>query len=104
MKSSQSLELRNPDQDVFFMRQALALAEEALYVPSPNPRVGCVIVRDAQVIGRGATQAVGSHHAEIMALQDMQARGLNAEGATVYITLPMSQAVACVYYAKQASR
>lgn len=87
MKSSQSLELRNPDQDVFFMRQALALAEEALYVPSPNPRVGCVIVRDAQVIGRGATQAVGSHHAEIMALQDMQARGLNAEGATVYITL-----------------
>lgn len=69
------------------MRQALALAEDALYVPSPNPRVGCVIVRDAQVIGRGATQAVGSHHAEIMALQDMRARGLTAEGATVYITL-----------------
>ena len=69
------------------MRQALALAEEALYVPSPNPRVGCVIVRDAQVIGRGATQAVGSHHAEVMALQDMQARGLTAERATVYITL-----------------
>jgi diaminohydroxyphosphoribosylaminopyrimidine deaminase/5-amino-6-(5-phosphoribosylamino)uracil reductase len=79
--------VRNPDQDVFFMRQALALAEEALYVPSPNPRVGCVIVRDAQVIGRGATQAVGSHHAEVMALQDMRARGLTAEGATVYITL-----------------
>lgn len=69
------------------MRQALALAEEALYVPSPNPRVGCVIVHDAQVIGRGATQAVGSHHAEIMALQDMQSRGLTAQGATVYITL-----------------
>jgi diaminohydroxyphosphoribosylaminopyrimidine deaminase / 5-amino-6-(5-phosphoribosylamino)uracil reductase len=87
MKSSHSVEVRNPDQDVFFMRQALALAEEALYVPSPNPRVGCVIVRDAQVIGRGATQAVGSHHAEVMALQDMRARGLTAEGATVYITL-----------------
>lgn len=87
MKPSHSLEVRNPDQDVFFMRQALALAEEALYVPSPNPRVGCVIVRDAQVIGRGATQAVGSHHAEIMALMDMRARGLSAEGATVYITL-----------------
>jgi diaminohydroxyphosphoribosylaminopyrimidine deaminase/5-amino-6-(5-phosphoribosylamino)uracil reductase len=87
MKSSQYLGARNPDQDVFFMRQALALAEGALYVPSPNPRVGCVIVRDAQVIGRGATQAVGSHHAEVMALQDMHARGLTAEGATVYITL-----------------
>jgi diaminohydroxyphosphoribosylaminopyrimidine deaminase/5-amino-6-(5-phosphoribosylamino)uracil reductase len=87
MKSSQSVDARNPDQDVFFMRQALALAEGALYVPSPNPRVGCVIVRDAQVIGRGATQAVGSHHAEVMALQDMRARGLTAEGATVYITL-----------------
>lgn len=87
MKPSHSLEVRNPDQDVFFMRQALVLAEEALYVPSPNPRVGCVIVREAQVIGRGATQAVGSHHAEIMALQDMRARGLSAEGATVYITL-----------------
>jgi len=87
MKSSQSLGVRNLDQDVFFMRQALALAEEALYVPSPNPRVGCVIVRDAQVIGRGATQAVGSHHAEVMALQDMYARGFTAERATVYITL-----------------
>jgi diaminohydroxyphosphoribosylaminopyrimidine deaminase/5-amino-6-(5-phosphoribosylamino)uracil reductase len=87
MKSSQSLGVRNLDQDVFFMRQALALAEEALYVPSPNPRVGCVIVRDAQVIGHGATQAVGSHHAEVMALQDMYARGFTAERATVYITL-----------------
>jgi len=87
MKSSQSVDARNPDQDVFFMRQALALAEGALYVPSPNPRVGCIIVRDAQVLGRGATQAVGSHHAEVMALQDMRARGLTAEGATVYITL-----------------
>ena len=87
MKSSQLQDVRNPDQDVFFMRQALELAEGALYVPSPNPRVGCVIVRDAQVIGRGATQAVGSHHAEIMALRDVQARGLNAEGSTVYITL-----------------
>lgn len=69
------------------MRQALALAEGALYVPSPNPRVGCVIVRGAQVIGRGATQAVGGHHAEVMALADMRAHGLSAEGATVYITL-----------------
>jgi diaminohydroxyphosphoribosylaminopyrimidine deaminase/5-amino-6-(5-phosphoribosylamino)uracil reductase len=79
--------LRNLDQDVFFMRQALALAEGALYVPSPNPRVGCVLVRDANVIGAGATQRVGSHHAEIMALNDMAARGNDASGATMYITL-----------------
>lgn len=69
------------------MRQALSLAEHALYVPSPNPRVGCVIVRDAQVIGQGSTQAVGSHHAEVMALLDMKARGFDAQGSTVYITL-----------------
>lgn len=69
------------------MRQALALAEGALYVPSPNPRVGCVLVRDAKVVGAGATQRVGSHHAEIMALQDMVTRGNDASGATMYITL-----------------
>ena len=69
------------------MRQALALAERALYVPSPNPRVGCVIVRGSQVLGQGATQVVGGHHAEVMALRDMQARGFDAKGATVYITL-----------------
>ena len=69
------------------MRQALALAHSALYVPSPNPRVGCVIVRGAQVLGQGATQLVGSHHAEVMALQDMRAHGHDAIGATVYITL-----------------
>ncbi len=69
------------------MRQALALAESALYVPSPNPRVGCLIVRGSQILGQGATQAVGSHHAEVMALHDMKARGFDAKGATVFITL-----------------
>ena len=59
------------------MRQALALAEGALYVPSPNPRVGCVLVRDANVIGAGATQRVGSHHAEVLALKDMAAMAKN---------------------------
>ncbi len=84
---TRGMDTRDPDQDVFFMRQALALAEGALYVPSPNPRVGCLIVREGQVLGRGATQVVGSHHAEIMALNDMKAKGLNALGATVYVTL-----------------
>jgi diaminohydroxyphosphoribosylaminopyrimidine deaminase/5-amino-6-(5-phosphoribosylamino)uracil reductase len=85
--NANSFSPRNLDQDVFFMRQALALAEGALYVPSPNPRVGCVLVRDAKVIGAGATQRVGSHHAEVMALKDMAARGNDASGATMYITL-----------------
>ena len=53
------------------MRQALALAQGVLYLPSPNPRVGCVIIRDGAVIGRGATQLVGGPHAEVMALRDV---------------------------------
>ncbi|MBV6305428.1 bifunctional diaminohydroxyphosphoribosylaminopyrimidine deaminase/5-amino-6-(5-phosphoribosylamino)uracil reductase RibD [Candidimonas humi] len=73
--------------DAHWMRRALALAEGVLYLTAPNPRVGCVIVRDGQVLGEGATQAVGGPHAEIMALRDMQARGHAAAGATIYVTL-----------------
>ncbi len=69
------------------MRQAIALAQAVLYVPTPNPRVGCVIVRNAQVMARGATQRAGGAHAEIMALRDLADRGQRAEGATVYISL-----------------
>ncbi|MCC7225428.1 MAG: bifunctional diaminohydroxyphosphoribosylaminopyrimidine deaminase/5-amino-6-(5-phosphoribosylamino)uracil reductase RibD [Burkholderiaceae bacterium] len=69
------------------MRQAMALAQRALYVPAPNPRVGCVIARDGKLIAQGATQHVGGAHAEIMALRDLESHGLSAEGATVYISL-----------------
>lgn len=69
------------------MRQAIALAESALYVPAPNPRVGCVIARNGQVLARGTTQHVGGAHAEIMALRDLERQGLSAEDATVYISL-----------------
>jgi len=75
------------DQDVYFMRQALALAESALYVPTPNPRVGCLVVRDGQVLGRGATLAVGQAHAEIVALENVICQGSATQGATVYISL-----------------
>lgn len=75
------------EHDIVYMREAIALAESALYVPSPNPRVGCVIVREARVIGRGATQAVGHAHAEIVALEDAQRNGESVVGATVYISL-----------------
>lgn len=76
-----------PDTDARWMRHALALAETSLYLTAPNPRVGCIIVRDEQLIGQGATQAAGGAHAEIMALRDAQAKGHDARGATVYVTL-----------------
>src|SRR5690625_1665124 len=69
------------------MTRALDLAREAFFITAPNPRVGCLIVRDGIVLGRGATQAAGQAHAEIMALQDAQQQGHNVSGATVYVTL-----------------
>jgi len=70
-----------------FMSQALAEAQKSLYLSNPNPRVGCVIVKDGQVIGRGNTQRVGGPHAEVQALADARANGFEAEGSTVYVTL-----------------
>lgn len=69
------------------MARALALAESGLYVPAPNPRVGCVVVKDGQIIAEGVTQAAGCAHAEVMALQSLQQQGLSAEGTTVYVSL-----------------
>ena len=67
----------------------LALAERAVGLSDPNPRVGCVIVSadGATVLGQGHTQAAGGPHAEVMALRDAQARGHAVRGATVYVTL-----------------
>ncbi len=78
----------NPSPSLY-MAQALALAEQALYVTSPNPRVGCVLTTadGRTVLGCGHTQAVGGPHAEIMALRDAQARGHSVLGATAYVTL-----------------
>ena len=71
-----------------FMRRALALAEQALFVTSPNPRVGCVLVNaQGQVIGEGQTQKAGEAHAEVMALRAAQAAGHATQGATAYVTL-----------------
>lgn len=73
--------------DQAWMRDALALAAQAGRETLPNPRVGCVLVKEGQVIGRGFTQALGQAHAEVMALRDAQARGFDARGATAYVTL-----------------
>lgn len=71
-----------------FMNKALEQAAQALFLSSPNPRVGCVIVDAAgQIIGQGFTQQAGGAHAEVMALRDAVAKGKNVHGATAYVTL-----------------
>jgi diaminohydroxyphosphoribosylaminopyrimidine deaminase/5-amino-6-(5-phosphoribosylamino)uracil reductase len=70
--------------DTTFMRRALALAERARGLTSPNPMVGAVLVRDGEVIGEGFHTRAGAPHAEIEALR---AAGGRAEGATLYVTL-----------------
>ncbi len=73
--------------DTNFMQHALRLALAARYRASPNPRVGCVLVKDGIVIGEGATQAVGADHAEVDAIKNAAARGNDTHGATAYVTL-----------------
>jgi diaminohydroxyphosphoribosylaminopyrimidine deaminase/5-amino-6-(5-phosphoribosylamino)uracil reductase len=70
-----------------FMSQALAEAQNALYLSNPNPRVGCIIVKDGEVIGRGHTQRVGGPHAEVQALADVKSKGLDPARSTIYVTL-----------------
>ena len=77
----------NTEVDRQFMSQALAQAQNALYLSNPNPRVGCIIVKDGVVIGRGHTQRVGGPHAEVQALADVQVNGFDAAGSTIYVTL-----------------
>lgn len=67
---------------------ALQLAQQAIPLSAPNPRVGCVIVSaNGQIIGRGHTQRPGEAHAEIMALREAASRGASVAGSTVYVTL-----------------
>ena len=67
-----------------FMAHALRLAERGLYTTDPNPRVGCVLVRNGQVVGEGWHRKAGEPHAERIALA---AAGDSARGATAYVTL-----------------
>ncbi|MBW8843827.1 MAG: bifunctional diaminohydroxyphosphoribosylaminopyrimidine deaminase/5-amino-6-(5-phosphoribosylamino)uracil reductase RibD [Burkholderiales bacterium] len=70
------------------LHQALALAEQAVGLTDPNPRVGCVILAaDGRLLGSGHTQAAGHAHAEVMALHDAAARGHDVRGATAFVTL-----------------
>jgi len=88
MTAHETLHTPFSEQDLTWMRLALAQAQEALYLTSPNPRVGCVIVSaEGELLGKGHTQRVGFSHAEVMALKDVESRGLSAKGARVYVTL-----------------
>lgn len=66
------------------MQAALELSAAARFVTHPNPHVGCILVKDDQVVGRGATGRVGEGHAEVHALEQA---GDRARGATAYVTL-----------------
>lgn len=75
-------------QDCQFMARALELAKKGLYGTSPNPRVGAVLVKNNQIIGEGWHQRAGDKHAEVMAIEDANARGLaSPENSHCYVTL-----------------
>ena len=70
--------------DIRFMEHALSLARKGIGLASPNPQVGCVIVRDGQIIGEGFHQYEWRDHAEVIALKSA---GEKARGATLYVSL-----------------
>ncbi|WP_256376426.1 bifunctional diaminohydroxyphosphoribosylaminopyrimidine deaminase/5-amino-6-(5-phosphoribosylamino)uracil reductase RibD [Uliginosibacterium sp. TH139] len=71
-------------EDERFMARALELAARGLYTTMPNPRVGCVIVREGKIVGEGWHERAGEAHAEVHALRQA---GALANGATAYVTL-----------------
>lgn len=73
-----------PLSDQYYMAHALRLAKRGLWSTDPNPRVGCVIVREGEIVGEGWHQVAGEAHAEIQALRMAKEK---ATGATVYVTL-----------------
>ena len=78
--------------DSVYMARALQLAERGMYTAHPNPMVGCVLVKDGEIVGEGWHAAVGQAHAEANALS---AAGSKAHGSTAYVTLEP-----CSHYGK----
>lgn len=75
-------------QDQYFMQLAIDLAKKGQFTTRPNPCVGCVIVKDGQIIGKGYHYQAGQPHAEVFALQEAKANiGNDLSGATAYVTL-----------------
>ncbi len=80
--------MNSSTEDQRHMQRALKLANEALYLTSPNPRVGCVLVNpNGRVIGEGYTQKAGQAHAEVVALTQATQNGFDPKGATAFVTL-----------------
>ncbi|QEH47451.1 bifunctional diaminohydroxyphosphoribosylaminopyrimidine deaminase/5-amino-6-(5-phosphoribosylamino)uracil reductase RibD [Aggregatibacter actinomycetemcomitans] len=71
-------------QDVAFMQLALDLAKQGEFTTTPNPSVGCVLVKNGKIVGKGFHFKTGEPHAEVMALREASE---NARGATAYVTL-----------------
>jgi diaminohydroxyphosphoribosylaminopyrimidine deaminase/5-amino-6-(5-phosphoribosylamino)uracil reductase len=78
--------------DEVFMRQAIDLACKGIYSCMPNPRVGCVIVKNNQIIAQGWHQQAGGEHAEVMAINNSK---VSLQNATLYVTLEP-----CCHYGK----
>lgn len=70
-----------------FMARAIKLAQQGRFSTSPNPNVGCVLVKNGEIIGEGFHQVAGQGHAEVNALADAAMRAQNVKGATAYVTL-----------------
>ena len=69
------------------MALAIQLAKQGLYTTSPNPRVGCVLVKNDEIIGQGFHIKAGEGHAEVNAIADAKKRGNESKDATAYVTL-----------------
>ncbi|THB66735.1 MAG: bifunctional diaminohydroxyphosphoribosylaminopyrimidine deaminase/5-amino-6-(5-phosphoribosylamino)uracil reductase RibD [Gammaproteobacteria bacterium] len=73
--------------DYKFMAQALYLARKGIFTTDPNPRVGCIIVKNNQVTGKGYHKYAGGDHAEIAALKNCKNNGYDPASSEVYVTL-----------------
>lgn len=92
-----------PNSDEYWMRKALQTAMQNIGITSPNPAVGCVIVKNNQLIAQGATESYGNRHAERVAIESIDDCSL-LQGATIYVTLEpynyRGDQPSCVYLIK----
>lgn len=84
-----------PNSHEYWMQRALQCAMQSIGITSPNPAVGCVIVKNNQLIAQGATESYGNRHAERVAIESVSDRSL-LQGATIYVTLEP-----CSHFGKQ---
>ena len=75
------------EDDISYMRRALEIAERGRSKVSPNPLVGCVLVKDGRIIAEGWHDHLGGLHAEQMAIHDAEEKGISPNGSTAYVTL-----------------